>query len=101
MHHWEAWAVPGAAPGVEGLRITTDSLLPFDNSSLLRVTLGREGFEFEDRDRAIVLLLLPYPGPEVLQLFSQCLVSGIPVTLTEIDFPNKQQRTWLAGSRNT
>lgn len=96
---WEAWAIPGSNGGPDGIRITSDTELPFENSALLRVVLLEYGFEFQDRDGGTSVTLVPSPGPAVTALFAQCLKYALPVVLTEVDFFNKKQRTWLASPR--
>jgi hypothetical protein len=73
--------------------------LPFDAGALLQVQLGPEGLEFIDSDREIKLVLGRPPGTALLALFEQCLRYFLPVVLTEVDFPAKRQRTWLAAPR--
>ena len=97
LQHWEAWEVPASEGRPSGLRITTDVVLPFAGDTLLKVSLGTEGFEIHAPDLSITVLLTPRPGPKALALFEQSLAFFLPVALTEVDFPNQAERTWLAA----
>jgi hypothetical protein len=101
LTEWEAWEIPGVSGRPSSLRITTDFDLPFESSALLQVQLGAEGLEFVDADRQAKLVLGRAPGPKLLELFWQCNRYFLPVVLTEVDFPNKRQRTWLAAPRKS
>ncbi len=99
MQDWESWEVPGRGSSPSGLRITTDVELPFAAADLLTVSVGPEGLEFLEEHLQVKIILTPAPGPRLAELFEQCSRFFIPVILTEVDFPNNRQRTWLASPR--
>lgn len=99
LQEWESWEIPGEYGRPSSIRITTDTVLPFDAQDLLHVVLGPEGLEFQARGTEVTLVLTPAPGPALARLFAQCVACFLPVVLTEVDFPAKAQRTWLATPR--
>lgn len=101
LPEWEAWEIPGQAGRPSSLRITTDFDLPFGSSALLQVQLGPEGLEFLDADRQEKLVLGRYPESRLLHLFNESTRYFLPVVLTEVNFPENRQRTWLAAPRKS
>lgn len=101
LPEWEAWEIPDDVGRPSSLRITTDFDLPFRSEALLQVRLGSDGLEFIDGDRQERLVLGRMPGLHLLELFNQCTLYFLPVVLTEVDFPAKRQRTWLASPRKS
>jgi hypothetical protein len=99
LQEWESWEIPGEHGRPSNIRITTDTVLPFDTPDLLQVVSGPEGLEFQARDSGVTLVLTPLPGPVLVLLFAQCVDWFLPVVLTEVNFPAKTQRSWLATPR--
>ena len=97
LQDWESWEIPGAPGRPPRIRITCDTELPFARSDLLTACLGPEGIEFHAKDAQVVLLLTPMPQSKLRDLFEQSVKFFLPVVLTEVDFPNNAQRTWLAS----
>lgn len=97
LQEWESWEIPGEKGRPARVRITTDTELPFARSDLLTACIGAEGIEFQAKDAQIVLILTPMPQAHLRMLLEQSVKFFLPVVLTEVDFDNNAQRTWLAS----
>jgi hypothetical protein len=99
LQEWESWEIPGEDGRPSRIRITTDTGLPFSRDDLLQVRIGAEGLEFHAKDAEVLLILTPSPAQQLTALFLESVKYFLPIVLTEVDFPNNVQRTWLAAPR--
>ncbi|MBC8737053.1 hypothetical protein F6X40_09550 [Paraburkholderia sp. UCT31] len=99
LPQFEVWELPGGP--ARGLRITTDCVVPFASSALLKVSVDATGVvTFEDSGSGDTLGLAEPLDASALEVFAVCAALYQPVLLSEMYLPRApaqpEVRTWLA-----